>query len=130
MWTPASLESPGVRDDLGMAGNPLCQAALCASLVVGVSGHKANAGSVQIWQQAEDIGIWRCSRAEATEDGSICAGLSLSITGIMITMAVTITIADIYCLNATGTVLAHSVHCLGILHKTSYDIGAIVRQRN
>ena len=46
--------------------------------VLGVSGHKGKLGSVQIWQQAEDTGIWRGSRAEAAEDGSVCAGLSLS----------------------------------------------------
>lgn len=52
--------------------------ALC-SLWLGFLGTKPTLGSVQIWQQAEDIGIWQCSRAEAAEDGSVCEGLSLSI---------------------------------------------------
>lgn len=44
-------------------------------------------------------------------------------------MALTITIADIYCLECDRHCSFHSVHYLGILHKTSYDIGAIVRAK-
>lgn len=69
---------PGVRDDLGMAEALCARAApLCAHCGWGFWA-QSNAWLCPNGNRPRTLGFWRCSRAEATEDGSICAGLSLS----------------------------------------------------
>lgn len=79
IWTPATLEYPGVRDALTLAEAPLPWAARLCSL----RGWGLRARS-QPWAwgrhgHTRDTGIRRCSRAEAAEDDPACTGLSLSV---------------------------------------------------
>ena len=79
IWTPATLEYPGVRDALTLAEAPLPWAArLCSHRGWGFRARS------QHWAwgrhgHTRDTGIRRCSRAEAAEDDPACAGLSLSV---------------------------------------------------
>lgn len=78
IWTTASPEWPGVQDALGLAEAPSPWAAQLRTRCGWGFWAQSQCLALSRNGNRQDSGIGQCSRAEAAEGDSACAGLSLS----------------------------------------------------